>query len=55
MITSFEPGEDWFYDTTTQQYSRGPHLPDPQSRPPEQPAPGPAGKVPEDWQKRLHR
>lgn len=55
MITSFEPGEHWFYDITTQKYSRGPRLPDPQSRPPEQPAPGPAGKVPADWQERLHR
>lgn len=55
VITSFEPGEDWFYDTVTQEFLRGPRLPDPQSRPAGQPAPGPAGKVPADWREHLHR
>jgi Zn-finger in ubiquitin-hydrolases and other protein len=55
VMRSFEPGEDWFYDHTTKKFLRGPRLPDPQSRPPEQPAPAPADKVPADWREHLHR
>ncbi|GAA4284532.1 UBP-type zinc finger domain-containing protein [Brevibacterium daeguense] len=55
VITSFEPEEDWFYDLTTQQTFDGPRLPDPQSRPWNQPSPGPEGKVPKDWKRHLHR
>jgi hypothetical protein len=55
VVTSFEPGEDWFYDTATQSFFDGPRLPDPQSRPPDQPAPGPRGRVPGDWKRHLHR
>ncbi|WP_228403616.1 UBP-type zinc finger domain-containing protein [Pseudarthrobacter sp. L1SW] len=55
VVRSFEPGEDWFYEHTTKKFFRGPRLPDPQSRPPEQPSPAPAGKVPADWRERLHR
>ena len=55
VMRSFEPGEDWFYEHTTKKFFRGPRLPDPQSRPPEQPAPPPADKVPEDWREHLHR
>lgn len=49
IITSFEPGEDWFWDYTTDSGFRGPRLADPQSRPEAQPAPGPAGAVPQNW------
>ena len=42
VVTSFEPGEDWFYEHATKKFFRGPRLPDPQSRPPEQPSPAPA-------------
>ncbi|MGX5717166.1 UBP-type zinc finger domain-containing protein [Arthrobacter sp. MAHUQ-56] len=55
VMRSFEPGEDWFYDTTTKKFFRGPRLPDPQSRPPEQPSPAPTDKVPADWREHLHR
>lgn len=55
VMRSFEPGESWFYEHTTKKFFRGPRLPDPQSRPPEQPAPGPADKVPADWREHLHR
>ncbi|MEY9967606.1 hypothetical protein ABIA33_005679 [Streptacidiphilus sp. MAP12-16] len=54
FLTSFEPGEDWFWNTDTEQFYDGPHLPSPQSRPLTQPSPGPAGKVPADWQRHLH-
>jgi len=54
MIRSFEPGEDWFWDYVSEQFYEGPELADPQHHPLDQPVPGPAGKVPADWQHRLH-
>ncbi|MFD8079316.1 UBP-type zinc finger domain-containing protein [Streptomyces sp. NPDC059718] len=54
FITSYEPGEDWYWNVETEQYYDGPALTPPQSRPESQPSPGPAGKVPEDWQAQLH-
>ena len=54
VMQSFEPGEDWFYDFTTGKGFTGPRLADPQSHPLDQPAPGPAGRVPADWQQHLH-
>jgi hypothetical protein len=54
VITSFEPGEDWFYDYDTKREMSGPELLPPHSHPVGQPAPGPAGKVPRDWQSRLN-
>jgi len=53
IITSFEPGEDWFYDYRTQDFVEGPALEPPTARPVDQPAPGPRGKVPKDWQSHL--
>jgi hypothetical protein len=53
VIRSFEPGEDWFYDYRTGEFFTGPQLAEPESHPPEQPVPGPAGKVPPDWQSQL--
>lgn len=53
-MQSFEPGEDWFYDFTTQDMGDGPELAEPTSHPVSQPTPGPAGHVPPDWQDRLH-
>lgn len=55
VMTSFEPGEDWFYDTASGEFFDGPQLPEPRSRPLEQPAPAPANKVPADWQRYVHR
>lgn len=54
IIRSFEPGEEWFWSYETQDYYDGPALADPQAHPVEQPAPGPAGRVPDDWRSHLH-
>lgn len=54
VIQSFEPGEEWFWDyTTSQLYESGPELAPPTSRPADQPVPGPAGRVPANWQDEL--
>jgi Zn-finger in ubiquitin-hydrolases and other protein len=54
VICSFEPGEDWFWDYRTNEYLTGPPMEPPQHHPLDQPVPGPAGKVPADWQNHLH-
>jgi hypothetical protein len=54
VIQSFEPGESWFWDfDSSQLYESGPALAPPESHPADQPAPGPAGRVPADWTKTL--
>ena len=53
-VQSFEPGESWFWDYANQDYYDGPVLADPQSRPAEQPVPGPEGRVPPDWRSHVH-
>lgn len=55
VMTSFEPGEDWFWDYGSDQGFLGPQLADPQSRPDDQTVPGPADRVPADWRDRIHR
>jgi len=54
IITSFEPGEHWFYDYRTQESFAGPKLAAPHSHPLDQPAPGPDGAVPSNWRTLLH-
>ena len=54
IIASFEPGEDWFYDYETQGMSKGVELLPPHSHPEDQPVPGPAGRVPVNWESLLH-
>jgi Zn-finger in ubiquitin-hydrolases and other protein len=55
LIRSFEPGEDWYWSYQTGEfYESGPDLASPQHHPFSQPVPGPAGRVPRDWQMRLH-
>jgi hypothetical protein len=54
IINSFEPGEDWFYDYRTQETFEGPALHSPHSHPSSQPVPGPAGKVPPEWESLLN-
>ena len=54
VIASFEPGERWFYDYRTKGLFLGPALAGPESHPSEQPAPGPAGRVPANWEEFLH-
>jgi hypothetical protein len=51
IMTSFEPGEEWFWDYRTGTFTDPAALAPPLSHPAEQPAPGPAGRVPDDWQK----
>jgi hypothetical protein len=53
-IQSFEPGEDWFWDFESNSYAEGPELAAPHSHPMDQPAPGPAGQVPADWEDQLN-
>jgi hypothetical protein len=54
-IRSFEPGEDWIWDFRSSQYYDydGPALADPQHHPLAQSVPGPADRVPADWQQLL--
>ena len=55
IIHSFEPGEDWFYDYTRDTYlAGGPKLAPPAHHPLDQPTPGPAGRVPADWEPLLN-
>ena len=54
IIASFEPGEHWFYDYQKQEMVNGPELPPPHAHPKTQPAPGPAGRVPANWELLLH-
>jgi hypothetical protein len=54
IIQSFEPGEEWFWNYETKDYYEGPRLADPQHHPIDQPTPGPAGRVPADWQQHVH-
>jgi hypothetical protein len=54
VVRSYEPGENWFYDYGTGLSFTGPELADPQSRPADQPSPGPEGSVPEDWMDHIH-
>jgi len=54
VVRSYEPGEDWFWNYQSQDYAYGPALAPPAHHPLDQPAPGPAGRVPADWQRRLH-
>ena len=54
IIASYEPGEDWFYDYRSDEFFEGPRLAPPVEHPLDQPTPGPRGRVPVDWQQRLH-
>ena len=54
VMRTFEPGEDWFWDYAADDYTPGPALAEPQHRPLDQGVPGPAGRVPDDWRRRLH-
>jgi hypothetical protein len=54
IITSFEAGEDWFWNYRTEKPFYGPGLAPPRSRPLDQPVPGPKGRVPADWEDYLN-
>ncbi|WP_018334788.1 UBP-type zinc finger domain-containing protein [Actinomycetospora chiangmaiensis] len=54
ILTSYEPGEYWFYDDRTGTVGEGPDLAGPRHHPVEQTVPGPAERVPRDWTSQLH-
>jgi hypothetical protein len=54
IITSFEAGEDWFWNYRTEKPFYGPGLAPPRSRPLDQPVPGPKGRVPAGWEDYLN-
>ena len=54
IASSFEPGEDWFWNYQTQRMVPGQQLAAPRSHPVNQAAPGPPGNVPPDWQSQLN-
>jgi len=54
VATSFEPGEDWFWDYAAEDEVEPADLMPPLAHPLDQPTPGPAGRVPDDWEERLH-
>jgi hypothetical protein len=54
IIASFEPGEDWFFDYEKRGMIKGVELLPPHAHPESQPAPGPAGRVPANWESLLN-
>ena len=54
IVASYEPGEVWFWSYDTHEMGRGPELAGPQSHPDDQPVPGPAGRVPDNWRDLIH-
>ena len=54
VIQNFEPDEGWFYDYRTDEFTEGPELAPPQHRPLDQAVPGPADRVPTNWEDLLH-
>jgi hypothetical protein len=54
VVRTFEPGEDWFWDFSSERPVAGPELAPPLHHPVDQPAPGPRGLVPADWRRQLH-
>lgn len=53
VIQSFEPGEEWYWDYVDGEAFDGPTLCPPHHHPLDQTAPGPAGRVPPNWQELL--
>ena len=54
IARSYEPDEDWFWDFHAGEPVEGPELAPPAHHPLDQPVPGPAGRVPRDWEQHLH-
>ena len=54
VITSFEPGEDWFWDFSAEAGFNGPEMCPATERPLDQTVPGPADRVPTDWRDHIH-
>lgn len=54
VIRTYEPGEEWFWDYRTETFAYGPALAPPLHHPEGQTVPGPAERVPADWQDHIH-
>jgi hypothetical protein len=54
IMQSFEPGEDWFWDFSTEEPVDGPELAPPHEHPRDQTVPGPGDRVPADWREHVH-
>ncbi|MET9111120.1 UBP-type zinc finger domain-containing protein [Streptomyces zhihengii] len=55
LVQSFEPGEEWYWSYASgEMFASGPRLAAPDGHPADQPAPGPADRVPGNWRKLLH-
>jgi hypothetical protein len=54
VVQSYEPGEDWFWDYVEEEDFEGPVLAPPHHHPLDQTVPGPAERVPSNWQQLLH-
>jgi hypothetical protein len=54
VVRTFEPAEDWFWDYAAQDVIDGPDLAPPLAHPLDQTVPGPASRVPPDWESQLH-
>ncbi|PYC67648.1 hypothetical protein C7C46_30135 [Streptomyces tateyamensis] len=56
MMRTYEPGEGWFWDYETSEYfESGPELAAPLSHPLDQSVPGPADRLPPNWEEQLDR
>ena len=55
VMTSFEPGETWFWDYPSNSYVDSSFLTPPLSRPKTQASPGPADRLPDEWRTLIHR
>jgi dihydrofolate reductase len=54
IARSFEPGDDWAWDYEREDFAEIPELAPPTSRPIDQARPGPADRLPPDWEARLN-
>ncbi|MCD2193719.1 UBP-type zinc finger domain-containing protein [Actinomycetospora endophytica] len=54
ILTSYEPGEYWFFDDRSGEIGDGPDIAAPRHHPADQTTPGPRDRVPADWQRHLH-
>ena len=54
IVQSFEPDEPWFWNYARKIRFFGPKLAEPRHRPLDQPSPGPADRVPDNWRELTH-
>ena len=54
VMSTFEPDEEWFWDVEADEFVEPVPLAPPLHHPLDQPVPGPAGRVPDDWEAHLH-